>query len=449
MKTTIIGSAVIAICLPLWGQDRDITGHITEASQMPAIAVPDFRGTGDAEKLMTTFNAILTEDLADSGVLKLVPKSLYPTSVPQQPQDFKRPSPWLTDWSNAPANANYLAFGYTAVQDGRLVLFGWLFNLGQTDLGSAQVIGKLYFGSLDKNGATKAAHEFAAEILRVFGIKSLTGTKIYFVSDRGGTREIWSMDYDGSNQRPVTARSNSKHPVVSQDGKLLAYSTLARKSGDKLESWQIMIQSVETGKRLPFDNPPAPTNGWPEFMPDLQHLLFGSSLTDWTQIYSANLNGSGRRQLTSSNAIDVSPRVNPKTGAEVLFISGRSGQQQLWRMNIDGGAPEMLTNNQGEVANPAWSPNGKFVAFAWTQGFELGGFNIFIMDIAERKPKQLTKDTGVNENPWWAPDGLHIVYSSKRGKTSQIYSMLADGTNIRQLTTQGNNLQPVWANALQ
>jgi len=101
------------------------------------------------------------------------------------------------------------------------------------------------------------------------------------------------------------------------------------------------------------------------------------------------------------------------------------------------------------VANPAWSPNGKYVAFAWTQGFELGGFNIFIMDIAERKPKQLTKDTGVNENPWWAPDGLHIVYSSRRGKTSQIFTMLADGTNIRQLTTQGNNLQPVWANALQ
>ena len=88
------------------------------------------------------------------------------------------------------------------------------------------------------------------------------------------------------------------------------------------------------------------------------------------------------------------------------------------------------------------------LAFAWTRGYERGSFNIFIMDVATRKPIQLTRDSGVNENPWWAPDGLHIVYTSRRGDSTQIYTMLADGTNVRPLTTQGNNYQPVWANAL-
>ena len=70
------------------------------------------------------------------------------------------------------------------------------------------------------------------------------------------------------------------------------------------------------------------------------------------------------------------------------------------------------------------------MAFAWTQGYEIGGFNIFWMDVADRKPIQLTKDSGVNENPWWAPDGLHIVYTSRRGTKTQIFSMLADGNGF-------------------
>jgi TolB protein len=75
--------------------------------------------------------------------------------------------------------------------------------------------------------------------------------------------------------------------------------------------------------------------------------------------------------------------------------------------------------------------------------------NIFVMDIADRKYIQLTSGSGRNENPWWAPDGIHLVYSSKRGPATQIYSMLADGTDVRQLTTQGNNLQPVWAKGIE
>ena len=71
----------------------------------------------------------------------MVGKSFYPLEVPQQPQDFRPPTmalrcaagtprqtvkngPWLTDWSGPPTNATYLVFGYTAVQDGRLVLRG-------------------------------------------------------------------------------------------------------------------------------------------------------------------------------------------------------------------------------------------------------------------------------------------------------------------------------------
>lgn len=424
-------------------QDPDIRVPIIHFDQQrPVIALPDFRGAGDSERVMKAFNAALADELESSGVLKVAPKTFYPLNSPQRPEDFKR-----ADWYAPPVSANYVAFGYAGAKDDGLVLFAWLFNTA--DKGGGNVFGKLYFGSLDDAGAKKAAREFAADILGQFGVKGLAGTKIYFVSDRTRSKEIWRMDYDGSAQERLTdLKSIAQMPAVSADAKLFAYSGLAKRGNDTVASHQIFIASTETGRRMPFATPSAPTNGWPEFTRDGSHVLFGSSLTGYTQLYIADLDGSARRQLTSAKAIDMSPKVNPKTGADVLFISDRSGKQQLWRMNIDGSDLEMLTSGVGEVANPSWSPDGRMIAFAWTQGFELGGFNIFVMDIATRKPIQLTKDSGVNENPWWAPDGLRIVYTSRRGDSTQIYTMLADGTHVRALTSAGNNYQPVWANAL-
>jgi len=440
-------------------QDKKITGVITQGER-PAMAVPDFRGAGEAQNFMNGFNKTLWDELAGAAVLKMVAKSYYPIDVPQQPQDFKPPTmvaplrrgdspkaqsngPWLTDWSNPPVSANNLAFGYTAVQNGQLVLRGWLYNLAQADPQSAQVIGKLYFGTLDAQGAKKIAREFAADILSFFGAKSLAGTKIYFVSDRTGAKEIWSMDYDGTNQRELTHyQSVSTMPATSADGKLFAFTTYAQGNP------KIMVYSAETDRRLPFINPVSSAVETPEFTPDGRRLMFSASIEGWVQICIADVNGGGMRRISHVRAIEVSPKINPKNPNEAVFISGRGGSEQLWKMNIDGGDLEMLTDGQGYVANPSWSPNGQVVAFAWTKGYEPGNYNIFVMDTANRKFVQLTHGAGRNENPWWAPDGVHIVFSSKRGRNTQLYTMLADGSNLQQLTTQGNNIQPVWAKAI-
>lgn len=251
------------------------------------------------------------------------------------------------------------------------------------------------------------------------------------------------MDYDGSNQRQMTHyNSIAEMPALSPDGKLVAFTTWAQGNP------KIMIYSTETTRRMPFYNPVSSVVETPEFTPDGRHILFSATIDGWTQICEADVNGSNMRRISHVRSIEVSAKVNPKNPNEVLFISGRSGRQQLWRMNGDGGDLEMLTTGEGDVANPSWSPNGQFIAFAWTRGYEIGGFNIFVMDVAKRVPVQLTHGNGRNENPWWAPDGVHLVFSSKRGSATQIYSMLADGTHVQQLTSQGNNLQPVWGKGI-
>jgi TolB protein len=434
--TTVVCAAVAAVFL-LPAQQGVIT---IKPGEVPVIAIPDLRGAGEAQAFMGAFNSTLWNEVQQSGQFRMVGKSLYPRNIPQQPSDFRQPSPWPSEWSAPPVSAQWLAFGYTHAQDGQIVLRGWLYNVALSDISGAQVIGKLYFGALSEDGARKVAREFAADILQQFGVQSLAGTKIYFVSDRTGSKEIWSMDYDGANQKQLTRyNSISTFPCVSADGTKIAFTTYYQGIP------RIFVHSTETGRKLVYYNQAGTSSAPSDFTPDGTRMLLYSNAAGIFQIFSSTAEGGDLRRISSVRAIEVEPKVNPRNPSELAFVSGRGGQAQIYRMNIDGADIVRLTNGEGEAGNPSWHPDGQRIAFKWTRGLEPGNFNIFVMDVATRDITQLTYNSGRNENPTWAPNGLQIVFSSKRGRSTQIYSMLANGSQVRQLTTQGNNEKPVWA----
>ena len=90
-------------------------------------------------------------------------------------------------------------------------------------------------------------------------------------------------------------------------------------------------------------------------------------------------------------------------------------------------------------------PEGERIVFAWTRGYEIGNYNIFLVDVASGKYTQLTHSAGRNEHPYFAPSGTHIVFSTDRLGGIQIWTMRADGTQLKQLTSRGRNETPVWA----
>ena len=442
MRTALLFTLGFAVLLTAQQQKDINTGVDAMSGLKPVIAIPDFRGSGGAQPLMNAFSAKLFGEIEASGALTIAPKGLYPLQVPQQPEDFKPPSsanvrlgPWLIDWSGAPVQANYLAFGYATVQNGRLALFGWLFDVTQKDVQNANVFGKIYFGSLSEEGASKVAVEFATDILAKLGFKSLAGSRVFFVSDRSGSKEIWSMDYDGQNQRQTTQYGGvSISPALSPDNSRIAFTRLMPPS--------VMVHSVESGRRLTFVNPQASMNATPEILKDGRVMFSSTMAGGFANLYIANGDGSALRRITNIRAVEVEPRVSPK-GSDVLFISGRGGRAQLYKMSLDGTGVERLTDGRGEASNPSWSPDGQHLAFAWTSGYEPGNWSIFVMNIASRKYTQLT--SGVrSENPSWGPDGRHIVFSRSTGRGTQLFSMLADGSQVKQLTHTGNNEKPVW-----
>ena len=456
MKQKFAAAASAALLLAaaaLWAQsDVDLRIKLMGGGK-PKIAIPDFRGSGDAQGYMAIFNEVLTSDIAGSGYFDVAPKTSYPLQVPQRPQDFKPPvadarkgpqrqGPWLTDWSAAPVNADYLAFGYTAVQSNQLALFGYLYNVRQPDLANAAALNKVYFGTLDDNGARKVAHEFAADILALAGATSLAGSKIYFRSNRSGSFEIWEMEWDGANPKQITRTGATvMNPVLSPDGTRLAFNIITNRGPS------IQMLSTQNGRQLPFYNQRASLNSTPGFTADGGVLFSSTAGGGSANLYQANADGSGLKRVTNSRAVETHPRVNPKNPSQVAFTSGRSGPPQIYLMNIDGTDVQRLTSGEGEAVQPAWSPDGQFLAFSWTRGFAPGNYNIFVMDVASKTVVQLTHGAGVNENPSWAPDGRHIVFASSRAGGKQLWSMLADGTGLKQLTTQGKNEQPVWSSA--
>ena len=403
------------------------------------LAVPDFKAaTQDARNadLLKTFNDTLWNDLENAGIFDLVSKSFYPVAPVGTPAEVR-----FESWNAPPPNASMLVFGNLGANGNGLTVQGWLYDV--KNINSPQVLGKQYTDAPTTDAARRTAHKFADEIIFRLGggIPGIAESQLFFVSKRTGHKEIWVMDYDGENQRQITHQGTiSLSPRISPDGSRLAFSSLT-KSG-----WQILMYSMDLNRLVSFPHFGG-TNLSPAWSPDGSKLAFSSSRSGDPDIYVVDQSGGNLKRLTNYKMPDVSPVWNPKTGSQIAWVSGRTDLPQIYIMESDGTNVQKMTD-QGYAVSPAWSPNGQFLAFSWIRHYgpgAPGAEDIYLMDIASKQWVQLTHDGGRNDFPSWSPDGRHIVFQSSRSGSEQIWTMLADGSNQKQLTVSGSNTQPNWS----
>ena len=381
----------------------------------PSLAVADFQPrAGGLEAALATFNETLWNDLKFAGVANLVGKSLYPKTLLADPATLR-----YEEWANDPVKSDYVAFGNLT---GGSTAQGFLYDVKtQGQLLSAAMSGE----------PREMAHQFADQIVRLLtGQEGIAQSKIAYIA----SREVHLMDYDGHGARAFTRDGSiALFPSLSLDGKRLAY--VSYRSGHP----NIVIRG-EDGLIIGSTQFKGTTTS-PSVGPDGRIALASSKDGNSMEIYVANGDGSNARKLTSTrNAVNISPRWNPKTGREIAFISDRGGSPRIYVMDADGANERPLLSLGGHMDSPSWSPDGRFLAFAWDGG---GSFHIYVADVASGQTLRLTRE-GRNENPTWSPDSRHIAFQSNRTGRWEIWMMHVDGSEQRRLTRSGGR-SPSWS----
>lgn len=203
-----------------------------------------------------------------------------------------------------------------------------------------------------------------AKSLNVSPVWVSVGHDLLFVSNRDGGRDIYAVTLTraggpaGEAVR-LTTGANAQAISLATDGRTLAYSAFTETSN---------VWSVPIPKRGP-------------------------------------VSVSQAQPVTTGNQTIEGFNVSPD-GRWLVFDSNRNGVQQIFRVRLDGGEPEQLTNDSSDVFFPVISPDGREIAF---HGFRQGRRQIFVMPAAGGQAVQITNVAGDERAASWAPSGQRLL----------------------------------------
>lgn len=261
-----------------------------------------------------------------------------------------------------------------------------------TDNRGSVILQKTYSGNI-----REISHRFSDDIVEtITGSKGIASSKIAFVSNRSGAKEIHIADYDGANVVQITRDGAiSVAPAISPDGRRVAYTGYQSGYAD------IYLIDLGTGARSRILKFPG-TNSGASFSPEGGRLACTLSRDGNPELYIASANGSGATRLTRTRGVESSPTWSP-SGSEIIYSSDERGGPQLFRIGAAGGAGRLVPTGYSYCTEPSWSPDGTKVAFTARQG----GFNIALLDLASGATRLLAQ----GQDPAFGPNSRHVIYS--------------------------------------
>lgn len=224
------------------------------------------------------------------------------------------------------------------------------------------------------------------------GLSFAPDGRIIYTVNTQGTNDIWIMNADGTNQRPlVTDPSEDALPTVTPDGR---------------------------------------------------YVVFTSDRGGFPNLWRMDLDGGNLKQLTSGSQEDYTQNVSPD-GRWVLFDSWRSGRRTPWKVSIDGGEPTHVFDKF--TSSPQFSPDGKWIA-TYFQDEQAGSpWRIMITPVEGNGPAKIIElvaaadRMAIGIGVAWAPDGRSIWYVNTRDGTANLYTQPIDGGPPKQITKFTDN----------
>lgn len=127
--------------------------------------------------------------------------------------------------------------------------------------------------------------------------------------------------------------------------------------------------------------------------------------------------GFNEQILFESNMPIVRPAWSPD-GKQLAYVSYSTGRPQIYVQNIFTRQTKQLTRFKGSNLSPVWSPDGRRMAMALSKD---GNSEVYVMDLVTRKLQRITRSFGTDIEPAWFPDGRSLVFMSDRGGRPQLY----------------------------
>lgn len=148
----------------------------------------------------------------------------------------------------------------------------------------------------------------------------------------------------------------------------------------------------------------------------------------------ADYDGFNPRPLLSSSQPILSPAWS-HDGKRIAYVSFENGESQIYISDVATGSRTLVSSFSGINGAPAWSPNDSQLALVLSKS---GNTKVYLMDLGSRQLTQLTSGSSIDTEPSFSPDGQSILFTSDRGGSPQIYRMVLGSRQISRMTFNGS-----------
>ena len=139
-------------------------------------------------------------------------------------------------------------------------------------------------------------------------------------------------------------------------------------------------------------------------------------------------------KLIASSRFNGAPKYSPD-GKHIVFMSNRSGVDELWVTDSEGQKARQLTSfGRATVGSPRWSPDSRWIAFDSTAE---GQAEIYVITAESGKPRRITSGNSSDVRPSWSHDGKWIYFGSNRGGAWEIWKVSPKGGAPQPVTHDG------------
>jgi TolB protein len=284
------------------------------------------------------------------------------------------------------------------------------FRLYEVQKGTTSVLRKTYPLKGDHRAIT---HRWCNEVFKYYtGEPGFFGSKLVFTAktgaktgaNTGATSAIWAMDFDGKNAYRVSNNSSQNIlPAWAPSGGKISYTSFMRNNPD------LYVAPAGGGRPAQISTQRGMNTG-AAWSPDGKQIALTLSKDGNPEIYVINsTDGSVVRRITNDKAIDTSPAWSPD-GSQLAFVSDRNGGPQIFVVSSSGGAARQVSFNGSYNTTPTWSPRAgkRIIAYTTRDG---GVYDIVALDLDAKSTIRITQNEGSNEEPAFSPNGRAIAFA--------------------------------------